>query len=79
MTRERALELAWSTSFPGWRLHDYESLASAILAAVAEENEECAKIAEAAANDPGLDEAYPTSWWIANQIRARGIPLKVGT
>lgn len=77
MTRERALELARTAINRTHACGGVASIADSILAAVAEENEACAKIADerAAYWNPQLAEGSDE---IAQRIRARGIPLKVG-
>lgn len=73
MTRERALELA-ETAIEVWHIVGGRvAVTNAILAAVAEEREACAQIA--------VVERYKwngVSMKIADKIRERGIPIKVG-
>lgn len=90
MTRERALELAWDDVVMGEHqtFGDWQNLiAEAILAAVAEERESCAKILEESATKliggkRKVNQVDAHNAWVlkdhADQFRERGIPLKVG-
>lgn len=75
MTRERALELAGNSFWESWNWREgvVGSIADAILTAVAEERESCAKIADSSGSCENACREL-----IAEEIRERGIPLTEG-